>query len=129
LAIYMQLIKRNLVKRAIFGALLAYSFFVTQNIALAITAQASSASTFTRNLSLRSSAPEVKSLQIFLNSHGFTVARSGAGSLGNETSYFGLATYRSVVNFQKSQNILATGYFGPLSLAHEQILLFPQMER
>jgi len=47
----------------------------------------------------------VKELQIFLNSHGFTVSPSGAGSQGHETTYFGLKTVHALAVFQKSAGI------------------------
>jgi peptidoglycan hydrolase-like protein with peptidoglycan-binding domain len=79
-------------------------------------------STFTNYLKIGASGQDVKNLQIFLNSQGFTVSASGAGSPGSETSYFGPATYRSLIKFQNyyASSILApvgltqgTGYFGP----------------
>jgi hypothetical protein len=43
---------------------------------------------------------EVMSLQQFLNSEGFTLAESGAGSPGKETGYFGPRTFRALKEFQ-----------------------------
>lgn len=40
--------------------------------------------------------------------------KKGAGSLGNETTLFGLATYRALVEYQRAHNITpASGWFGP----------------
>ena len=58
--------------------------------------------TFTMNESKGKSGGQVMWIQEFLNGHGFTVAASGAGSPGNETSYFGAATKAAVVKFQNA---------------------------
>jgi peptidoglycan hydrolase-like protein with peptidoglycan-binding domain len=72
--------------------------------------------TFNSNLSLHSTGADVQALQQFLNAHGFTIASTGPGSLGNETTYFGVATYTALVKFQKTNSITpASGYFGPLT--------------
>lgn len=58
-------------------------------------------------------------LQKYLNAHGFVVARNGAGSLGNESTYFGPATQRALISFQKANHITpAAGYFGPKTIAY-----------
>lgn len=76
---------------------------------------------FSQDLRLHDSGPEVKALQQFLNAQGFTVAASGPGSPGNESSYFGMATYYALVRFQNAHanDVLVpaglaqgTGYFG-----------------
>jgi hypothetical protein len=80
---------------------------------------------FTTPLSLGMTHPEVLTLQRFLNSNGFTLAHSGAGSPGNETTYFGQLTYRAVIRFQEyyARDILyplnltvGTGYWGEKSI-------------
>ena len=68
---------------------------------------------FKANLTLGSLGSEVKALQEFLNSHGYTVANSGAGSPGNETTKFGGLTRAAVIKYQKAKGITpAVGYFG-----------------
>ncbi len=74
--------------------------------------------TFTRNLTLGSTGADVKALQQFLNAKGFQVAATGAGSPGNETSYFGGLTKAALAKFQAANGISpAVGYFGPITRA------------
>jgi trimeric autotransporter adhesin len=74
---------------------------------------------FTRSLATRTVHEEVRTLQKYLNSLGFTVASSGPGSPGNETNYFGPATQKAVAAFQKANNIYPpAGFFGALTRAY-----------
>lgn len=83
--------------------------------------------TWTRNLQQGASGDDVKKLQQFLNSSSdTTVAASGAGSVGNESTFFGPATRAAVIKFQNkyAAEVLApvglsagTGYFGASSRA------------
>jgi peptidoglycan hydrolase-like protein with peptidoglycan-binding domain len=59
--------------------------------------------------------PEVKLLQIYLNTHGFPVAPTGPGSLGLETTFFGPKTKASVILFQQSKGLTPDGVVGPLT--------------
>lgn len=70
---------------------------------------------FTRNLSLHATGDDVKALQQYLNTHGFVIATSGAGSPGKETTLFGTLTYKALVKFQKSIGWSGTGFFGPMT--------------
>ena len=74
----------------------------TPTSAVGTQVQTSAASSFTRNLKVGMRGEDVRLLQQFLNIHGFTVASSGAGSLGNETTYFGVATSRALAKFQEA---------------------------
>ena len=70
-----------------------------------------SISTFTRYLALGSVGNDVKALQVFLNTHGFVISAGGAGSVGHETTAFGLKTMLALKKFQE---------------AHADIVLVPQ---
>ncbi len=71
---------------------------------------------FTRDLTMGSTGDDVKCLQQWLNSHGYTVATTGAGSMGNESTYFGPATQAALSRFQTTAGVSpAAGYFGPLT--------------
>ncbi|MBI2635338.1 MAG: peptidoglycan-binding protein [Parcubacteria group bacterium] len=80
---------------------------------------AATACTFTRSLYLGvSSGADVKCLQQYLNSAGYPVSSSGAGSVGNETMFFGSLTRSAVARWQAGNNVApAVGYFGPISRA------------
>jgi len=76
---------------------------------------------FKNNLKLGQTSPDVKELQKFLNSHGYIISKTGPGSIGNETNYFGLLTKKALILFQEAntKEILkpfnltkGTGYFG-----------------
>jgi peptidoglycan hydrolase-like protein with peptidoglycan-binding domain len=57
---------------------------------------------FTRTLRVGMTGSDVRSLQSFLNSQGFTIAAAGVGSPGNESTYFGPATARALARFQEA---------------------------
>ena len=74
--------------------------------------------TFTRDLKVGISGADVKMLQQWLNAHGFSVAKSGPGSPGSETTMFGGATRAALAKFQAANKIVpAAGYFGPKTRA------------
>jgi len=71
---------------------------------------------FTRDLKLGSTGEDVRQLQKFLNQNGYKISNTGAGSPGNETTYFGSATQSALIKFQSANNISpASGYFGPIT--------------
>ncbi len=76
---------------------------------------AMSVRTITNNLKIGSSNVDVLKLQKFLNSQGYFVAKTGPGSPGRETLYFGPATRAALIKYQKANKIPATGFFGPLT--------------
>ena len=58
---------------------------------------------------------QVKYLQQTLNEKGYTVATTGAGSVGKETTTFGPATLTAVKKYQAAMGLVADGIFGPKS--------------
>ena len=87
---------------------------------------------FVRNLKLGMMGEDVKRLQQFLNARGLIIAPSGAGSPGNETTYFGGRTHSALVRFQEqyAEEILVpvrlsrgSGYFGSGTRAKINALL------
>ncbi len=89
------------------------------NIASTTSPLASSTAPFTKNLFLGVLDNEVVRLQQYLNSHGFILAKIGAGSPGKETRYFGPITQSAVARFQKANKIIpSAGYFGPKTRAY-----------
>jgi hypothetical protein len=77
------------------------------------------ASSFTTALTVGNFGDEVKNLQEYLNQHGFTIAATGPGSAGSETTYFGALTKDALIKFQESSGITpASGYFGPITIAY-----------
>lgn len=81
-------------------------------------ATAASSCTFTRSLSQGVKGDDVMCLQKYLNSAGFKVAASGAGSPGSETTFFGSLTKKAVAAWQAANGVSpAVGYFGTISRA------------
>ncbi len=79
-----------------------------------MTGGASCTFTFTQSLNVGSRGQEVMNLQKFLNMSPSTrVAVTGAGSPGNESTYFGPATRAAVMKFQLAHNIAQVGNVGP----------------
>lgn len=73
---------------------------------------------FKKNFSLGKTDPDIKELQKFLNAKGFVIAKTGPGSPGRETPYFGSATKAALIKFQSAQKISpASGFFGPMTRA------------
>jgi hypothetical protein len=66
-----------------------------------LTTDRGSSPTFKRTLRQGMSGADVKALQVFLNSNGFPITKTGAGSPGKETMFFGPATAKAVTKFQE----------------------------
>lgn len=75
--------------------------------------------TFNTDLTVGSTGTDVLNLQKVLNMSADTrVASSGAGSPGNETTYFGTLTKNAVMKFQQKYGITpVAGYVGPITRA------------
>jgi len=75
-------------------------------------------STFSRHLKTGDTGQDVLELQKFLNSNGYIVSTTGAGSPGMETTYFGSKTRAALVSYQEKNNIYpSVGYFGDITRA------------
>lgn len=99
------------------AALLAQIAGLQAQLGTASAANATGA--FARTLKNGTTGADVKSLQQYLNAHGFAVAKTGPGSSGSETSKFGLGTKAALTAFQKASGISpASGVFGPLTKAY-----------
>jgi len=78
---------------------------------------------FTRNLTVGSTGSDVKCLQILLNNNGYTLAATGAGSPGAETTYFGTRTLAVVKQFQAAKGMVPANQVGPMTRAALNALL------
>ncbi len=90
---------------------------------------------FSEFLRISNNKTDVKDLQIFLNSQGYFVSRSGPGSPGNETSFFGKKTKAALALYQElyRDDILkplnlkkGTGFFGPYTMRFVNAILEKQ---
>ncbi len=68
---------------------------------------------FTKNLWAKMIDDEVVELQKYLNTHGYSVALIGAGSLGNETNKFGNLTIEALKKFQIANGLKPDAVVGP----------------
>ena len=69
-----------------------------------------------KTLKLNMTEDDVKTMQIYLNTHGYIIAKTGAGSIGKETSFFGFKTKLAVIAFQKANKLTADGIAGPMTI-------------
>ena len=65
---------------------------------------------------------DIRSLQVLLNTLGFTVSSSGGGAPGHETTTFGTKTLNALKKFQIAHHLPASGYLGPRTRALIQSL-------
>ena len=73
--------------------------------------------TFSRYLRVGSVGQDVKCMQVLLNTNGYTLAATGAGSPGMETTYFGTRTLAGVRKWQAAMGWAPANQIGPLSRA------------
>lgn len=112
----MNTIKLILVRRSFVG--LAIFLAVFSLVALAPAAMAAEKCSFTRDLELGSDGEDVRCLQKYLNASGVTIAATGVGSPGHETTLFRALTQEAVMRWQMENGVSpATGYFGAISRA------------
>lgn len=57
---------------------------------------------FTRNLKFGMSGSDVRELQRYLNTHGFSITIEGEGSLGHETANYGQLTKKALMRLQNA---------------------------
>jgi peptidoglycan hydrolase-like protein with peptidoglycan-binding domain len=102
------------------GCLPGNNFSITTGRSCSSAAAGASASaSFSRNLAVGMTGSDVKALQVWLNTHGYVLALSGPGSLGNETTTFGALTRTALAKFQAQVGISpAIGYFGPITRSY-----------
>jgi hypothetical protein len=70
-----------------------------------------------RTLKYKMTGGDVKALQVYLNTHNYPVSTTGLGSLGNETTFFGLKTKAAVIKFQLANGLKGDGIVGKLTQA------------
>ena len=108
------------------GTAIIFTSF-TASLALAATNSTIPLCEITRNLKVGMTGEDVRCLQRYLNWSNNTVASSGAGSPGNETTYFGSLTANAVASWQNANasHVLTplgltsgTGYWGQYSFSY-----------
>ena len=78
---------------------------------------------FVKDIRPRTHGSDVKNLQVFLNTHGFSLATEGAGSPGAETDFYGAKLTAAVIKFQKANHIVpVSGMVGPITRAWIQLI-------
>lgn len=84
---------------------------------------------FSRDLEFGMDGEDVRCLQQYLNDAGFTVAATGVGAPGEETTLFRTLTEEALIRWQEANDISpAVGYFGPVSRASYLTLLAADLE-
>lgn len=101
-----------------FTFILSVGFLISVFVLGVHTTQAETNCVFTRDLQMEIVGEDVKCLQKYLNSSGFTITDSGVGSPGKETNQFKGLTKNAIIKWQTANGISpASGYFGAKSRA------------
>src|SRR5436309_2898213 len=70
---------------------------------------------FSSNLTVGSTGPDVVALQTWLVANGYSIPSISSGS--SAKGYFGSQTQAAVKKFQAAKGVPSTGFFGPLTRA------------
>jgi len=93
------------------------TYVIPTTTAIVTTVTPSIDSDIIRTLKNGMEGDDVKTLQAYLNSHGYPLTTTGPGSLDNETTRFGALTHKAVVKFQIANGLMGDGIVGPLTRA------------
>ena len=99
------------------GAVCSTTRILTTPVITAPNPPSTTSATFTRTVRINDTGEDVKELQKYLNTHGYPAAITGPGSLGNDTTKFGLLTHSAVVKFQIANGLTPDGIVGPMTRA------------
>jgi hypothetical protein len=100
----------NLIKRLVDLSLIDGSKI---DLFMSLISKPTSKYAFLNNLEYGQTHPDIKELQKFLNDNGYVISSFGVGSIGHETTYFGLKTKKALIKFQIENKISpSAGYFG-----------------
>ncbi|MDO8408265.1 MAG: peptidoglycan-binding domain-containing protein [bacterium] len=90
-----------------------------QSSSNASSAATTGAPAFSKDLWMGATGADVKALQQYLNTHGYQITASGAGSPGYETTKFGALTKAALIKLQKAVGLTPpAGYFGAKTRAY-----------
>jgi len=118
--------------RVVFALLILATAFMAATIANGQTTSTVPLCEINRTLQIGSQGEDVRCLQRYLNWAGYTIAASGSGSPGNETTYYGMLTSAAVAKWQDTNALTVltpiglthgTGFFGSMSFARYVVIV------